>query len=177
MKNLFYITTVFLGSLAMSSCSTQSPINSANVASLIQKEEFTFVAERANPSGSTVTDIMNSLPGTNSGRLLNLDPGYTIEIKKDSLEVTLPYFGRMYTPAMDPSKNSYRFTSTDYSMVRSDGKKGTSVFTINTKDQQNPAQIVIQVFNSGKTYVSIDSNDRQSISYDGYITENRKPKK
>ena len=62
-------------------------------------------------------------------------------------------------------------------MVRSEGKKGTSVFTINTKDQQNPVQIVIQVFNSGKTYVSIDSNDRQSISYDGYITENRKPKK
>ena len=177
MKNLFNITSVLLFSIAMMSCSTQSPVNSANVAALLQNEEFTFVAERANPTGSDVINIMNSLPGSSSGRLLNLDSGYTIEIKKDKMEVTLPYFGRMYTANMDPSKNSYRFTSTDYTMVRSEGKKGSAVFTINTKDQQNPAQIILQVYGTGKAYVSIDSNDRQPISYDGYVTENMAVKK
>jgi hypothetical protein len=120
---------------------------------------------------------MNSIPGGSSSRMLNLDSGYTVEIRKDKLDVTLPYFGRMYTSNMDHSKNSYRFTSKDFTVNKKRGKKGSSVFTIVTNDQQNIRTITMEVFLNGKAYVSIDSNDRQPISYDGYITENELTRK
>lgn len=177
MKTILKSITVLLTLVFLSSCSTQNISNSPAVAELLEKGEFTFMAERANPSNLDVVNVMNSIPGGSSSRILNLDSGYTIEIRKDELQVTLPYFGRMYTASMDPSKNSYRFTSKDFSVKRSEGKKGRSIFTIIANDQQNIGSINMEVFKNGKAYVSIDSNDRQPISYDGYIMENAVLKK
>ncbi|WHF50625.1 DUF4251 domain-containing protein [Chryseobacterium gotjawalense] len=170
MKNLLKITLALLTLTLALSCSSQNNTSSANINSLLQSNEFTFVAERASPNNAEVINILNSLP--NGLRMLNLDPGYTIEIRKGELNVTLPYFGRMYTPNLDPSKNSYRFSSKDFTVNRKDGKKGSVIFTIIANDQQNKATITMQVFQNGKSYVFMDSNDRQPISYDGYITAN-----
>ena len=169
--------TVLLGFIVMSSCTTQNIEKFAAVESLLQKGEFTFVAERANPTNPEIVKVMASIPGNNSSKMLNLDSGYTIEIRKDELEVTLPYFGRMYTVNLDPSKNSYRFTTKDFTVDKKEGKKGSTVFTIVANDQQNIRNINMEVFKNGKTYVWIESNDRQSISYDGYITANSIGKK
>ena len=177
MKNIFKTIMTFTMVLLMVSCSTQNSMNSANVASLLEKEEFTFVAERANPTNYDVINVMNSLPAGSASRMLNLDPGYTVEIKKDVVEVTLPYFGRMYRTNMDPQKNSFRFTSKDFTIRRSTGKKNSSIFMITVNDQSNIDGIIIEAFNNGKTFVSINANDRQAISYDGYITENAMVKK
>ena len=172
MKNLFKIIITALTLAIVSSCSTQTHVVPANIVSLLDGNEFTFVAERANPTNYDVVNVMNSLPGGGSARMLNLDSGYTIEIRKDELEVTLPYFGRMYTPSMDPSKNSYRFTTKEFTLDKKEGKKGSSIYKIVADDEQKIRTIVLEVFKNGKAYVSIDSNDRQPISYNGYITEN-----
>ena len=177
MKTIFKIMTVLLSFLLLSSCTTQNGEKSAAVEALLQKSEFTFMAEHANPNNLDVVNVMNSIPGGSSSRMLNLDSGYTIEIRTDELEVTLPYFGRMYTANLDPSKNSYRFTTKDFTVDKKEGKKGSTVFTIVANDQQNIRNINMEVFKNGKTYVWIESNDRQSISYDGYITANSVRKK
>lgn len=177
MKNLSKIFIAVLTMTLAFSCTTQNTVIPANMTSLLQTHEFTFVAERANPTNLDVVNVMNSIPGGSSSRILNLDSGYTIEIRKDELKVTLPYFGRMYTSSMDPSKNSYRFTSKDFTVSKTEGRKGSSVFTIIVKDQQNVKTIYVEVYKNGKAYASIDSNDRQSISFDGYITENAAVKK
>lgn len=177
MKNLVKILFLAVTLLIPFSCSTQSNISPANIASLLESQEFTFMAEHANPNNLDVINVMNSLPGGSSSRMMDLDYGYSIEIRKDKLEVTLPYFGRMYTSNMDPDKNSYRFTSKDFTINKKEGKKGSSIFTIVTKDQQNVITINMEVFQNGKAYVWIDSNDRQSISYDGHIMANTAVKK
>lgn len=177
MKNLFKI---FIAAISLSitfACSTQNNIAPANIAPLLAGNEFTFVANHANPSNLDVVNVINSLPNGSSSRILDLDSGYTIEIRKDKLEVTLPYFGRMYSPNMDSSKNSYRFTSKNFTIDKKEGKKGSSIFTIVINDQQNTPTINMEVFKNGKAYVSVDSNDRQPISYDGYITDNELVKK
>lgn len=177
MKNLSKIfIAVFTLTLAIS-CTTQNTMIPANITPLLESNEFTFVAEHANPNNLDVVNVMNSIPGGSSSTILNLDSGYTIEITKEELKVTLPYFGRMYTPSIDSSKNSYRFTSKDFTINKKDGKKGSSVFTIIANDRQNVRTITIEVFKNGKAYTSIDSNDRQPISYDGYITDNAPVKK
>lgn len=165
-------TFVILLLLVIVSCTTQNSAPKANITTLLQNNEFTFFAEHANPTGFEVANVANKLPNAGVSQLLNLDPGYTIQIKKDNLEVTLPYFGRMYTPSMDPDKNSYRFTSTDYQLTKEQGKRGSFLYKIVPNDQRNIRSIMIQIYNNGKAYVTISANDRSTISYDGYIDAN-----
>lgn len=177
MKNLINILCAAVLFILMYACAATPNMPSAKVAELLRNGEFTFMAERALPSNYDVVNVMNSLPRSSSSRMLDLDYGYTIVLKKSELRVELPYFGRMYNPSYDTSNNSYRFTSKDFTVSQQTGKKGSSVYTILTKDQPNIRRIMMEVFSSGKTYVSIDSNDRAPISYDGYLMENETVKK
>lgn len=172
MKNLKYLLFTGILMILLNSCQSQNMIVPEKLANLIESEQFTFVAQRANPMGTDVANIMTSLPNSSSSRFLDLDSGYSIEIRKENLEVALPYFGRMYSANPDPQKNSYRFSSKNYSINQAQSKKGNTVFTIKPLDQQNVRRIVIEVFKNGKAFVSMDSTDRQPISYEGYITEN-----
>ena len=177
MKNLINILSAAVLLILMNSCTSTANLPSAKVTELLRNGEFTFMAEQAQPSNSDVVNVMNSLPRSSASRMLDLDYGYTIVLKKSELRVELPYFGRMYNPSYDTSNNSYRFTSKDFTVSQQTGKKGSSVYTILTKDQPNIRRIMMEVFSSGKTYVSIDSNDRAPISYDGYLMENETVKK
>ena len=110
------------------------------------------MAEHANPTSYDVVNILNALPNSSASNILNLDYGYTFEIKKGEIKVDLPYFGRMYTPTFDSEKNSYRFTSKDFKIEKTVGRKGSSIFTILPKDQQN--------INAG-SYTHLDVYKRQ----------------
>lgn len=171
MKNLTTLLSFLFIFLFLSSCSTQSTISSEKVQSLVESGEFTFMAERANPNNYDVINIMNSFPTSSSSQMLTLDPGYTVKLQKDKLDVEMPYFGRMYTSSMK-SDNSFRFTSKEFTVNRSTGSKGSSVFVIMPTDQQIVTKIIMEVYKNGKTYVAIQSTDRQPITYDGYITAN-----
>lgn len=177
MKKYFKIIATIGLFLAIASCTSQKSIPSAKVASLLENGEFTFMAERANPTNFDVINVMNSLPNAGSSRILNLDYGYIVQVTKDELKVTLPYFGRMFSPTFDREKNSYRFTSKDFTVNKTPGKKGSSVYSLQIKDQPNIRKMFLEVFANGKSYLSIDSSDRQAISYDGYLMENEAPKK
>ena len=177
MKNLINILSAAVLLILMNSCTSTANLPSAKVTELLRNGEFTFMAEQAQPSNYDVVNVMNSLPRSSASRMLDLDYGYTIVLKKSELRVELPYFGRMYSPSYDTANNSYRFTSKDFTVSQQTGKKQSSVYTIITKDQPNIRRIIMEVFSSGKTYVSIDSNDRAPISYDGYLMENEAAKK
>ena len=177
MKNLLKIFSIFSAVLFLNSCETQSNIAPEKVSNLLQTKEFTFMAEKANPTNYDVVKVLNSLPNSSASQILNLDSGYTLEIKKDEVIVQLPYFGRMYNPTYSTGKDSYRFTSKDFTISEVVGKKGSTIFTIIPKDQQNVRRMDLQVYMNGKAYLSVDSDDRQSISYDGYIMQNIPTKK
>lgn len=171
MKKFFAI--ILMGTLiSLVSCSSRTYVQPAELNSLLQNKEFTFMAERANPTNYDVINVMNSLPNSGATRMLDLSYGYTIVLKKDEVEVTLPYFGRLYNPSYDRSKDSFRFTSKDFNVSESEGKKGSSVVIITPHDQQNIRRIIMEIYKNGKAYVSIDANDRQPISYDGYLMKN-----
>lgn len=176
MKKLISLSLFFILTF-LYSCASQNSIDTKSLEEITASNQFTFMAERANPTNYDVINVINSLPNSTSSRMLNLDYGYTIVLKDKELEVTLPYFGRMYNPSYDTSKNSYRFSSTDFTINKNQNKKGNYIFTISPKDVDNVRNIYIEVFKNGKAYVSIDSNDRQPISYDGYIMKNEVAKK
>ncbi len=174
MKNLLKIMIFGVFIAVFTGCSSQNTVANANISKLLKENEFTFMAQRANPANADVVNVLTSMPNSTSTQVLNLDHGYSLKITKDELIAVLPYFGRMYSSTYDNTKNSYRFTSKDFNISQSSGKKGSIIYLINAKDQQNVRKMILEVFPNGKAYLSIDSTDRQPISYDGYIQENSK---
>ncbi|KUJ51965.1 DUF4251 domain-containing protein [Chryseobacterium sp. JAH] len=177
MKKFISIISVFILTLSFQNCSSQNTSDAQMVNALVTSEEFTFHAERANPMNYDVINALNSIPNNPSTRILQLDgDGYEIELKKGKMEVVLPYFGRAFNTTYGSSDNSYRFTSKDYTVTKSQSKKGNWVLKIKPNDVKNVSDINIEVYKNGKAFTSIRSNDRQPITYDGYISKNEEVK-
>lgn len=171
MKKYIVFLLAVMG-LIITSCGSQIYMDSQSLKTALDNEEFTFMARRANPTNYDVINVMNSLPNSSSGRMLDLSYGYGFTIKDKILEVTLPYFGRLYTPSMDNDKNSFRFTSKDYEIQKTAGKKGSIIFTIIPRDITHIRSMVLEVYKNGGAYLSVGANDRQPISYEGYLMKN-----
>lgn len=152
-----------------SSCTSQTYIESGLLNSMVEKEQFTFMAERVN---ITNQDVINSLPGGSAARMQNLSYGYNIVFENKEMKVNLPYFGRTYNPSRNPDQSGFFFTSKDYTITEKDGKKGGKTLTVRPKDVNNVDTIYIEISGNGKCFVSIDANDRQPISFSGYIMKN-----
>lgn len=175
-----YISLIFIFGFLFffQSCSSQGSLDSKTVDALVNSEEFTFYAQRANPMNYEVINVMGSIQNAPSARMLQLDgENYTIELKKNNLEVVLPYFGRLYNASYNTANNSYRFTSKDFTVTKSQNKKGNWTVKIKPADVGNVDEINVEVFKNGKAFVSMRSNDRQPITYDGYVSKNEETQK
>lgn len=172
MQKYLKIISIFLLAFTFQNCSAQK-VDPQIVNNLVGSDEFTFHAEKANPMNYDVINVVNSIPNAPQLRTFQISGNsYGIEIKKGVMEVTLPYFGRSFTSSYGSSDNSYRFTSKDYAITKSQTKKGNWVYKIKPNDVRNVSDINIEIYKNGRALTSIRSNDRQPISYDGYISEN-----
>lgn len=168
MKNTFYISLLLLA-FSLSSCSKKIYATPEAISQITNSGNFTFEAEHANPTNMDVVNVLRSLPNGSSQNILNLDQGYNLTVNDKKLTVDLPYFGRLYTPSMDPSKNSFQFSTEDYTLNKSQDKKGNWLYTIVANDQTRTVTFNLEIFANGKAYLSASSPDRQPISYDGYV--------
>lgn len=150
------------------SCASQSYLDSTTLKEVLAQKEFTFMATRAIPSSGAVTNVLNGT-GPSASRILDLDHGYTLEVGKEEVTATLPYFGRAYNASMDPEKQSHRFTSKNFSYIESQGRKNSTLITIRPNDVSHIQRLVLEVYSNGKGYLTIEATDRQLISYDGYL--------
>lgn len=172
MKKYISILMIFGFLFSFQSCASQGSSDPTIVNGLLNSQEFTFHAERANPTNYDVINVMNSLPNSTSSRILTLNGDYTISVSKNTVDVDLPYFGRVFNPSYGSTdKNGYKFSSKDFIVNKSQNKKGTWTIQIKPKDVSTVDEINLEIFNNGKTYVSIKSNDRQPITYDGYVSK------
>jgi len=171
-----YISIIFLFGFLMSfqNSFAQTKVDPSTIAGIVNAEDFSFRAERATPTNYDVINVMNALPNTTSTRILDIAGGnYSIDLKKGQLEVYLPYFGRVFNPTYgNTDKAGYRFTSKDFVVSKTQGKKGKWIVKIKINDQSNADEIIIEIFKNGRAFTSIRSNDRQPISYDGFISKN-----
>ncbi|MEJ5052158.1 DUF4251 domain-containing protein [Chryseobacterium culicis] len=172
MKKYISLLTIFGFLFFFQSCASQGSLDPKTVDNLIDSQEFTFYAQRANPTNYDVINVLNSMPNSTATRVLNLNGEYTIDVSKNTLDVVLPYFGRMFNPTYGgASDNSYRFTSKDFTITKTQNKKGTWTLKFKPKDARNVDELNIEVFKNGKAFVSVRSSDRQPITYDGYISK------
>jgi hypothetical protein len=168
MKTFVIIIAAFF---SLISCGSQIYLDPVSLNSAIEKREFNFNATNAYPTSGDVIGVMNAMPGAMASRMLRLDPGYGFNLKKDLLSVYLPYFGRAYTANPgDATNGGLRFESKDFTVKPSTTKKGNTLLIITPNDQKANFVFNLEIFKNGSAFLSINSNDRQPISFDGNIS-------
>ena len=126
---------------------------------LINSKSFVFVAQTALPM---------------SGRAINLTTPYDLRVSGDTVVSDLPYFGRAFVAPMNPAEGGIHFTSNKFTYNVKEKKKGGWDIVIMPKDTKDVRQMYLTVTEKGYTSLQVISNNRQFISYNGYIIDKNK---
>jgi hypothetical protein len=129
------------------------------VQNIINANNFVFVAESALPMG---------------GRTIYLTSPYNVRVSNDTLLADLPYYGRAYSAPINPSEGGIRFTSTNFDYKVKDRKKSGWDILITPKDTRDVRQLFLTASENGYASLQVTSNNRQAITFTGYIKELKK---
>ena len=131
---------------------------SSQIQDFINSKNYVFVAQTALPIG---------------GRAINLTSPYEVRVSGDTVASDLPYFGRAFVAPMNPSEGGIHFTSTNFDYTVKGRKKGGWDIAILPKDSKDVRQMLLTVSESGYGTLQVVSNNRQQISYNGYVKERK----
>ena len=158
MKNYYFSIVAFL-MLAFSSPGMAQADQKAekNVEQMLNERRFTFIAQTAMPT---------------RGATIQLTSTYDLVFAGDSLRSYLPYFGRAYT-APTPGELPLQFNSQQYEYKLDPRKRGGWNIAIKPKDIQGVQQMTLLVHSSGTATLRVVSTNRDLISFNGYVRENK----
>ena len=114
------------------------------------------------------------MSGANTGSINLTGSNYDVRISRDSLIAYLPYYGRAYSAPIGLDEAGYKFTSTKFSLETTMRKKGGWQITINPKDTKDSVRMYFSISVNGYASLTISSNNKQSITYNGYLAEPKK---
>lgn len=106
------------------------------------------------------------MPMTGSVRTLTSD--YEVKLSGDSLTCYLPYFGRAYTAGYGEG-GPINFTTTKFEYKATQRKKGGWNITIQPKNVNDVRVLNFTVFEKGYANLQVLSNNRQPISFTGFV--------
>jgi hypothetical protein len=133
------------------------------------------VIERVVTSRNYIFKAENVMPtGAVPNRQLSF--GYDLRVSPDTIVSYLPYFGRAYTAPMDPTKGGIQFTSVKFEYKETKRKKGGWDIVIKPQDTQDASQMVLTVSETGFASLQVIGNNRQPISFSGYVDEKKSKK-
>ncbi|WP_417940172.1 DUF4251 domain-containing protein [Flavobacterium sp. RS13.1] len=122
--------------------------------SLINSKNFVFEAQKVIPQG---------------GRLLNLDYNrYFLKFNEAKTTCDLPFFGRGFNVPYGGGDGGIKFEGVPENIAIEKKKKSYNI-KATVKGKDDFYNLFFTVFLDGSTSLSIDSNNRSSISYDGEI--------
>lgn len=147
-----------LMAIALSSTAFAQNLDKATVNKLINSKNFVFKAQTVLPMSMAARQLTDSY--------------YDVKLWSDSLVSYLPYFGRSYT-AVYGDEGGIKFTSTHFKYEAKKRKKGGWIISIMPFDTREGNELNFIVSENGSAYLQVNSNNRQSISFNGYI-EKRK---
>lgn len=147
----FFIALV----LAMTNTVNAQP-DKSTVKTSVESKQFIFHAQTALPS---------------SGRSRQLTSEYDLRIFPDSLVSNLPFYGRAYSVPYGSGDGGFNFTSTKFEYTATPGKKRGWDINIKTKDVNDFREFSLSLSDDGYGTLQALSNNRQPISFTGYITQ------
>ncbi len=126
---------------------------------LVNSKEFVFETTRAMPQ---------------SGRSINLTTNYFAEFHPELIKADLPFFGRGYGGMGYGGSDAgikYNGKPTVYSIEK---KKKNYVIKAEVRGDTDSYSLILLVYFEGTASLSVSSNNRSSISFDGDIKEFKK---
>jgi len=129
---------------------------------IVESKNYIFKAESVNPP---------------RGQLRHLTSEYDLVVTSDTVIAFLPYFGRAYSAPIDPSEGGIKFTSSDFDYTVEKKKRRSWQIMIKPRDANDIQALYLTVFDNNKTTLRINSVNRESISFNGYIVEGKEKDK
>jgi hypothetical protein len=156
MKTAWRINFMALALLIISATVYSQEKDSKVLKELVETKHFVFTAQTVLPLG---------------GAMRQLTSEYDVKLNGDSLITYLPYFGRAYGPINPGDDGGIKFTSTKFDYKTKARKKGGWDITVTPKDNRDVRQLNFTISASGYATLQVSSNNRQSISYNGYVSK------
>jgi hypothetical protein len=124
------------------------------IQTLIDSKNFVFEAQKVIPQG---------------GRLLNLDYNtYFLKFNEAKTTCDLPFFGRAFRVPFGGGDGGIKFEGIPEDIQVKKGKKSYIIKAV-VKGKDDVYNLFFTVFFNGGASLSVNSNNRASISYDGEI--------
>ena len=172
------ITHILLTVLVLTSISSFGQTDKTTTARIVPAKNFIFVATTALPTANAdINNVLTKLNNQGGAGTINLTgSNYDLRITPDSVVAYLPFYGRAFTGTMDPNDSGTKFTSKKFEYTSAKGKKGGWVITIDPKDVKDGQRMTLNVTESGYASLFVMNNNRQPISFNGYIAEPKEKK-
>jgi hypothetical protein len=134
----------------------------ADTKAMVEAKNYIFKAQFADPQ---------------NGRNQSLTSEYDLTVKPGTVIAYLPYFGRTYVAPANPSEGGIKFTSTDFEYTLGKRKKHSWEIAIKPRDAADVRELNLTIFDNGTASLRVNSMNRQSITFRGYVTEGKTEKK
>ena len=171
------IISIGLGLLLLVSCKgldTNEAVSGEKMTDLIESGNYQITLNFANPLATNDLNRLGLLAPGNTGSRIDIRGNVSyIELKGDSLDVQLPYYGTRHSGiTTNNNRGGIEFQGQPKNYTTSfNEKKQRTIIRFEMKERSELYDVSIEVFPSSSVYVSINSTQRSSISYDGVISE------
>ena len=145
------VLTLFI---VLASSSQAQDLDPATVQKAVETKNYVFKAQSATPQ---------------RGGFRQLTPEYELLVKPDTVVSYLPYFGRSFSAPINSSESGIKFTSMNYKYSVKKKKKNRWDITIEPTDVSDIRDLSLTVFDNGRASLRVNSNNRDAISFDGYL--------
>lgn len=164
----FLLLLLFIG-MSFTQCVTSNKLLSKTnlekiqeIALLVESQEFKFIAQKAFPQGYNAIDLTTNFN--------------FIEFSPNLITSEMPFFGRGYSGIAYGGDQglSFKGKPNTYSI-----KKGNKKYELNTnvRGDRDVFKIYLSILSNGSATLTINSNNRSSISYFGAISKIENNKK
>lgn len=121
---------------------------------LIDSKKFVFVGRTALPQGFNAIDLT-----TNANYL---------QFRPDTIKSEMPFFGRAFSGVGYGSDVGLHFEGAPQEFIVKKGKKSYEIKVV-VKGKNDTYRVLLSVFFEGSATLSISSNNRSTISYNGDV--------
>ncbi len=168
------LKTLCAAALALVSMNAAAQIDKATTSKIVDAKTYTFVARSATPMNvQDINAIMSKMPGNIQGGTINLNETYyEVKVTPDSIVAFLPYYGRSFTAPINQNEGGVKFNSKKFEYKSTKGKKRGWNIIIDPKDTNEGYRLALNISDEGYASLSLNSNSKQSITYQGYLKEN-----
>jgi hypothetical protein len=148
---------IFLFALVVAICTSSgfAQQKESTISNIVEVRQFVFHAQTA-------------LPTTGASRQLTSE--YDLTVTKNSVVSYLPFFGRAYSLPYGSTEGGFNFTSTKFDYSSTNRKKGGWEISIKPKDIADFREFSLTLSENGYGTLQVITNNRQPISFTGYIT-------